>query len=125
MPDPPADADLGVIRRVGGLEESEAASALEEPVIRRVGGLEGSHPVLTGERKVIRRVGGLEVSGRTPSHFIGITPFQDQLPTTPKRKATHIKVSRLSFGVIRRLRMVLHPARCRRTCAVGMVCPLP
>ena len=134
-----------VIRRVGGLEESEAASALEEPVIRRVGGLEGSHPVLTGERKVIRRVGGLEdsatyprffeavirrvggleVSGRTPSHFIGITPFQDQLPTTPKRKATHIKVSRLSFGVIRRLRMVLHPARCRRTCAFGMVCPLP
>ena len=75
--------------------------------------------------EVIRRVGGLEVSGRTPSHFIGITPFQDQLPTTPKRKATHIKVSRLSFGVIRRLRMVLHPARCRRTCAVGMVCPLP
>ena len=62
MPDPPADADLGVIRRVGGLEESEAASALEEPVIRRVGGLEGSHPVLTGERKVIRRVGGLEAS---------------------------------------------------------------
>ena len=42
-----------------------------------------------------------------------------------RKKATHISVSRLSFGVIRRLRMVLHPARCRRTCAVGMVCPLP
>ena len=44
---------------------------------------------------------------------------------TQRKKATHISVSRLSFGVIRRLRMVLHPARCRRTCAVGMVCPLP
>ena len=42
-----------------------------------------------------------------------------------RKKATHISVSRLSFGVIRRLRMVLHPARCRHTCAVGMVCPLP
>ena len=94
-------------------------------VIRRVGGLEGTDEEARQFDAVIRRVGGLEVSGRTPRHFIGITPFQDQLPTTPKRKATHISMSRLSFGVIRRLRMVLHPARCRRTCAVGMVCPLP
>ena len=55
-------------------------------VIRRVGGLEGLALLLEREDKVIRRVGGLEVSGRTPSHFIGITPFQDQLPTTPKEK---------------------------------------
>ena len=44
-------------------------------------------------------------------------------PQHPKKKATHISVSRLSFGVIRRLRMVLHPARCRRTCAVGWFAP--
>ena len=114
-----------VIRRVGGLEDSATYPRFFEAVIRRVGGLEADGGQIGKGGEVIRRVGGLEVSGRTPSHFIGITPFQDQLPTTPKRKATHIKVSRLSFGVIRRLRMVLHPARCRRTCAVGMVCPLP
>ena len=55
-------------------------------VIRRVGGLEVEAELARRNMAVIRRVGGLEVSGRTPSHFIGITPFRGQLPTTPKEK---------------------------------------
>ena len=75
-----------VIRRVGGLEGDKARKASVREVIRRVGGLEGIAGDRAVVRKVIRRVGGLEVSGRTPSHFIGITPFRGQLPTTPKEK---------------------------------------
>ena len=75
-----------VIRRVGGLEEAVSEATGEQLVIRRVGGLEDHPPAGVGIVLVIRRVGGLEVSGRTPSHFIGITPFRGQLPTTPKEK---------------------------------------
>ena len=75
-----------VIRRVGGLEVFAIPILSVVPVIRRVGGLEGIAGDRAVVRKVIRRVGGLEVSGRTPSHFIGITPFRGQLPTTPKEK---------------------------------------
>ena len=81
-----ARRNMAVIRRVGGLEVKEPWMHLYLYVIRRVGGLEvhqSPHPL---PLKVIRRVGGLEVSGRTPSHFIGITPFRGQLPTTPKEK---------------------------------------
>ena len=75
-----------VIRRVGGLEVNKGFGPLLHNVIRRVGGLEGSGSPLRRVTNVIRRVGGLEVSGRTPSHFIGITPFRGQLPTTPKER---------------------------------------
>ena len=75
-----------VIRRVGGLEDYSTIKEVLYDVIRRVGGLEDSGRETGSATMVIRRVGGLEVSGRTPSHFIGITPFQDQLPTTPKEK---------------------------------------
>ena len=75
-----------VIRRVGGLEVEAELARRNMAVIRRVGGLEEAVSEATGEQLVIRRVGGLEVSGRTPSHFIGITPFRGQLPTTPKEK---------------------------------------
>ena len=75
-----------VIRRVGGLEAVARRVFSVVSVIRRVGGLEGIAGDRAVVRKVIRRVGGLEVSGRTPSHFIGITPFRGQLPTTPKEK---------------------------------------
>ena len=77
---------MAVIRRVGGLEGIEVRPVGGPGVIRRVGGLEGTGATARSRHRVIRRVGGLEVSGRTPSHFIGITPFQDQLPTTPKEK---------------------------------------
>ena len=77
---------LTVIRRVGGLEDTEGHKLGKQAVIRRVGGLEVPSLGCDDLPDVIRRVGGLEVSGRTPRHFIGITPFQDQLPTTPKEK---------------------------------------
>ena len=75
-----------VIRRVGGLEVDQRVTLNVDRVIRRVGGLEVTKRISTMVAEVIRRVGGLEVSGRTPSHFIGITPFRGQLPTTPKEK---------------------------------------
>lgn len=75
-----------VIRRVGGLEGGGEAGGACGEVIRRVGGLEDMNTMELDDSKVIRRVGGLEVSGRTPSHFIGITPFRGQLPTTPKER---------------------------------------
>ena len=78
--------EILVIRRVGGLEVSRAKGLEKKVVIRRVGGLEVLQSQETSLHSVIRRVGGLEVSGRTPSHFIGITPFRGQLPTTPKEK---------------------------------------
>ena len=75
-----------VIRRVGGLEGAKSLPLNSSIVIRRVGGLEDMNTMELDDSKVIRRVGGLEVSGRTPSHFIGITPFRGQLPTTPKER---------------------------------------
>lgn len=50
-----------VIRRVGGLEDTEERFFQKLKVIRRVGGLEEIVCTSSGKDEVIRRVGGLEV----------------------------------------------------------------
>ena len=51
-----------VVRRVGGLEETDIESRLASIVVRRVGGLEDSPAVQKAVDRVVRRVGGLEES---------------------------------------------------------------
>ena len=109
-----------VIRRVGGLEVNSGSLYSLNLVIRRVGGLEVLPRLRPFLSCVIRRVGGLEDVLQKRCDRADV--IRRVGGNNAERRL--IQVSRLSFGVIRRLRMVLRPAHCRRTCAVGRACLL-
>lgn len=65
--------DEGVVRRVGGLEVTNAAKAAILNVVRRVGGLEVPARSASLRVGVVRRVGGL----RKPRIMQGLSSFYD------------------------------------------------
>ena len=68
-----AQGNRVVIRRVGGLEESEQRHPRCRNVIRRVGGLEVAAFHAELGTQVIRRVGGLEVRLHPFGEHAGLT----------------------------------------------------